>query len=40
MTYRIKDYIYNEKLTKEQNLLIDRLYKLRVSSMAEAFERL
>ena len=39
MAYRIKDYIYNDKLTKAQNLLMDRLYKLRMSGMAEALER-
>lgn len=39
MAYRRKDYIYNEKLTKNQNLLMDRLYKLRMSGMAEALER-
>lgn len=38
MAYRIKDYIYNEKLTRDQNRLIDRLYKLRMSGMAEALE--
>ena len=39
MAYRLKEYIYNEKLTKEQNILMDRLYKLRMSGMAEALER-
>ena len=39
MAYRIKDYIYNNKLTKNQNLLMDRLYKLRMSGMAEALEQ-
>ena len=39
MAYRLKDYLYNDKLTKEQNLLMDRLYKLRMSGMAEAFEK-
>lgn len=38
MAYKHKDYIYNEKLTHDQNLLMDRLYKLRMSGMAEAFE--
>ena len=38
MAYRLKDYLYNDKLTKEQNILMDRLYKLRMSGMAEAFE--
>lgn len=39
MAYRSKNYIYNDKLTKDQNLLMDRLYKLRMSGMAEAFEK-
>lgn len=38
MAYKIKTYIYNEKLSKDQNLLMDRLYKLRMSGMAEALE--
>lgn len=25
MAYRMKDYTYNDKLTKEQNILMDRL---------------
>ena len=39
MAYRLKDYLYNDKLTKEQNILMDRLYKLRMSGIAEAFEK-
>lgn len=39
MAYRFKEYNYNDKLTKEQNLLMDRLYKLRMSGMAEALEK-
>jgi DNA replication protein DnaC len=39
MAYRLKNYSYNDKLTKDQNLLMDRLYKLRMSGMAEALER-
>ena len=39
MAYQFKNYIYNDKLTKEQNLLMDRLYKLRMSGMAETFEK-
>ena len=39
MAYRLQDYLYNDKLTKEQNILMDRLYKLRMSGMAEAFEK-
>ena len=38
MAYRLKDYLYNDKLTKEQNILMDRLYKLRMSGMAEALK--
>ena len=39
MAYNFKNYIYNDKLSKEQNLLMDRLYKLRMSGMAETCER-
>jgi len=39
MAYRQKDYIYNNKLSKEENLLLDRLYKLKLSNMAEELER-
>ena len=39
MAYRLKEYIYNDKLTKDQNLMMDRLYKLRMSGMAEALEK-
>ena len=39
MAYRLKNYSYNDKLTKDQNLLMDRLYKLRMSGMAEALEK-
>ena len=39
ITKKSKDYLYNDKLTKEQNILMDRLYKLRMSGMAEAFEK-
>ena len=39
MAYKSKNYIYNEKLNTEENLLLDRLYKLRMSSMAEALEK-
>lgn len=38
MAYRQKEYNYNDKLTKDQNLLVDKLYKMRMSGMAEAFE--
>lgn len=39
MAYTFKTYLYNEKLTKEQNLIMDKLYKLRMSGMAEALEQ-
>ena len=39
MAYRIKDYIYNENLSKEENLILDRVYKLKLSHMAEALEK-
>lgn len=39
MAYRFKNYIYNNKLTKDQNLMMDRLYKLRMSGTAEALEK-
>ena len=38
MAYRLKEYSYNDKLTKDQNLLLDKLYKLRMSGMAEELE--
>lgn len=39
MAYRIKEYIYNEKLTNEENHILDRVYKLKMSHMAEALEK-
>ena len=39
MAYRQKDYTYNPKLTSEENMLLDRLYKFKLSHMAEALER-
>ena len=33
MAYRQKEYNYNDKLTKDQNLLMDKLYKMRMSGM-------
>lgn len=39
MAYFRKDYIYNNQLSSEENLLLDRLYKLRLSHMAEALEK-
>lgn len=39
MAYRQKDYTYNNTLSKEENILLDRLYKLRLSHMAEELER-
>lgn len=39
MAYLFKSYIYNDRLTAEENLLLDHLYKLRMSGMAEALEK-
>lgn len=39
MAYRIKNYVYNDRLSVEENLLMDRLYKLKMSGMAEALEK-
>ena len=39
MAYRQKDYTYNNSLSKEENILLDRLYKLKLSHMAEELER-
>ncbi len=38
MAYQIKNYTYNHNLSAEENLLLDRLFKLRMSGMAEALE--
>ena len=38
MAYRQKDSTYNPKLTSEENTLLDRLYKFKLSHMAEALE--
>ena len=37
MAYKI--HKYNNQLTKDQNVLLERLYKFRVSNMAEALEQ-
>ena len=39
MAYRQKDYTYNNALSKDENILLDRLYKLRLSNMAEELDR-
>ena len=39
MAYRIKEHLYNAQLTQEENVLLDHLYKLRMSGMAEALEK-
>ena len=39
MAYFHKNYIYNEQLTADENLLLDRLFKLRLSHMSEALEK-
>lgn len=35
----IKKYLYNDKLSKEENILLDRLYTFKTSQMAEALEK-
>ena len=39
MAYRQKDYTYNPNLDSEENLLLDKLFKLKLSHMAEELER-
>lgn len=39
MAYIQKNYTYNDRLTPEENLLLDRLYKLKLSHMAEELEK-
>lgn len=39
MAYRQKNYTYNDRLSTGENQLLDRLYKLRLSNMAEELER-
>lgn len=39
MAYVQKNYIYNQQLSAEENLLLDRLFKLRLSHMSEALEK-
>lgn len=39
MAYKRKEYLYNSQLTADENLLLDRLFKLRLSHMAEALEK-
>lgn len=39
MAYFNKNYTYNDKLTAEENTLIDRLFKLRLSHMSEKLEK-
>lgn len=39
MAYLHKNYIYNEQLSADENLLLDRLFKLRLSHMSEALEK-
>lgn len=38
MAYKTKEYTYNRNLTNEENLLLDRLFKLRLSHMAAELE--
>lgn len=39
MAYRVKKHLYNDKLTVEENLLLDKLYELKMSGMAEVLEK-
>ena len=39
MAYKQKNYTYNPDLSAEENVLLDRLFKLKLSHMAEALER-
>lgn len=39
MSYFHKNYIYNDRLSAEENQLLDRLFKLRLSHMSEMLER-
>lgn len=39
MAYRQKNYTYNDKLTAEENLLLDHLFKIKASHMAAELER-
>lgn len=39
MAYRQKNYKYNDKLSAEENVLLDHLYKLKLSHMAAELER-
>ena len=39
MAYIQKNYSYNDNLTSEENILIDRLYKLKLSHMSEVLEK-
>ena len=39
MAYRQKNYTYNDQLTKDENIMLDRLFKLKLSHMAEALEK-
>ena len=39
MAYKQKDYTYNPSLSAEENVLLDRLFKMKLSHMAEALEK-
>lgn len=39
MAYTQKNYTYNDKLSTDENLLLDKLFKLRLSHMSEALEK-
>jgi len=39
MAYKQKDYPYNDKLSKDENVLLNRLYHFRISHMTRELER-
>ena len=39
MAYRQKDYKYNDKLTKDENILLNRLYHYKLTHMTKELER-
>ena len=38
MAYKQKDYPYNDKLSKDENVLLNRLYHFRISHMTKELE--
>ena len=39
MAYKQRDYTYNPELSSDDNLMLDRLFKLKLSHMAECLEK-